>query len=63
VRVALGSDVGAGSGFSMLEEGLQAYFLLRLLGVDGLPLTAAHCCTWRPARAPWRSVWPTRSAI
>ena len=42
VRVALGSDVGAGTGFSMLKEGLQAYFVQRLLGDEGLPLTAAH---------------------
>jgi guanine deaminase len=42
VRVALGSDVGAGSGFSLLKEGLQAYFLQQLLGPDGEPLTAAH---------------------
>jgi guanine deaminase len=42
VRVALGSDVGAGSGFSLLKEGLQAYFLQQLLGPDGVPLTAAH---------------------
>ncbi len=27
VRVALGSDVGAGTGFSIFKEGLQAYFL------------------------------------
>ena len=42
VRVALGSDVGAGTGFSLLKEGLQAYFVQPLLGTDGLPLTAAH---------------------
>lgn len=42
VRVALGSDVGAGTGFSLLKEGLQAYFLQSLLGVEGLPLTATH---------------------
>ena len=36
VRVAMGSDVGAGTGFSMLKEGLQAYFMQRLLG-DVLP--------------------------
>jgi guanine deaminase len=42
VRVALGSDVGAGTGFSLLKEGLQAYFLQRLLGDDGMDLTAAH---------------------
>ena len=32
VRVALGSDVGAGTGFSLLKEGLQAYFVQSLLG-------------------------------
>jgi guanine deaminase len=42
VRVALGSDVGAGTGFCLLKEGLQAYFLQRLLGDDGHDLTAAH---------------------
>jgi guanine deaminase len=42
VHVALGSDVGAGTGFSMFKEGLQAYFLQRLLGEDGVPLTSAH---------------------
>jgi guanine deaminase len=42
VRVALGSDVGAGTGFSLLKEGLQAYFLQQLLGDDGLRLTPAH---------------------
>lgn len=42
VRVALGTDVGAGTGFSLLKEGLQAYFMQALLGADGLPLTPAH---------------------
>lgn len=42
VRVALGSDVGAGTGFSLLKEGLQAYFMQRLLGADGVALTSAH---------------------
>ncbi len=42
VRVAMGSDVGAGTGFSLLKEGLQAYFMQRLLGGEGLPLTSAH---------------------
>lgn len=42
VRVALGSDVGAGTGFSLLKEGLQAAFMQSLLGRDGLPLTPAH---------------------
>ena len=42
VRVALGTDVGAGTGFSLLREGLQAYFVQSLLGADGLPLTPAH---------------------
>jgi len=42
VRVALGSDVGAGTGFSLLKEGLQAYFVQQLLADRGLPLTPAH---------------------
>ncbi|GAA3832900.1 guanine deaminase [Nocardioides panacisoli] len=42
VRVALGSDVGAGTGFSLLKEGLQAYFAQQLLGPDGYPLGPAH---------------------
>ena len=42
VRVALGTDVGAGTSFSLLREGLQAYFMQALLGADGLPLTPAH---------------------
>jgi guanine deaminase len=42
VRVALGSDVGAGTGFSLFKEGLQAYFLQRLRGPEGVPLTSAH---------------------
>ena len=42
VRVALGSDVGAGTGFSMLKEGLQAYFMQHLLGDQGEELTSAH---------------------
>jgi guanine deaminase len=42
VRVSLGSDVGAGTGFSLLKEGLQASFMQALLGPDGLPLSPAH---------------------
>ena len=42
VRVALGSDVGAGTGFSLFKEGLQAYFVQQLLGREGHRLTAAH---------------------
>ena len=41
-RVALGSDVGGGTGFSLLKEGLQAYFFQQLLGAEGLPLTPVH---------------------
>ncbi|GAA1650544.1 guanine deaminase [Georgenia ruanii] len=41
VRVALGSDVGAGSGFCLLKEGLQAYFVQRLLGPHGVDLGPA----------------------
>ena len=42
VGVALGSDVGAGTGFSLLKEGLQAYFMQQLRGPDGVPLSPAH---------------------
>jgi guanine deaminase len=42
VGVALGSDVGAGTGFSLFKEGLQAYFVQQLLGRQGHPLTPVH---------------------
>jgi guanine deaminase len=42
VRVALGSDVGAGSGFCLLKEGLHASFVQQLLGPQGVRLDAAH---------------------
>jgi guanine deaminase len=42
VRVALGSDVGAGTGLSLFKEGLQAYFVQKALGDDGVALTSAH---------------------
>ena len=42
VGVALGSDVGAGTGLYMPKEGLQAYFLQQLLGTDGLALNPVH---------------------
>ncbi len=41
VRFGLGTDVGAGTGFGILKEGLQAYLLQRL-SADGYPLTAVH---------------------
>lgn len=42
VTVALGSDVGAGTGLFMPKESLQAYFMQQLLGPAGLPLTPVH---------------------
>ncbi|GAA4009884.1 guanine deaminase [Deinococcus rubellus] len=42
VRVSLGTDVGGGTGFSMLKEGLQAYFMQQLLGKSGAALEPAH---------------------
>ena len=42
VRVALGSDVGAGTGFSLFKEGLQAYFVQQLLGREGHKLSSRH---------------------
>ncbi|WP_018157897.1 guanine deaminase [Demetria terragena] len=50
VRMALGSDVCAGTGFSLLKEGLQAYFLQQLQGEEGFPLTSAHLL-WLATRA------------
>ena len=42
VRVALGSDVGAGTGFSLFKECLQAYFFQQLLGREGHRLGVSH---------------------
>lgn len=42
VPIALGSDVGGGTGFSLLKEGLQAYFMQQLLGEHGYPLAPVH---------------------
>jgi guanine deaminase len=42
VRVALGTDVGAGAGLFLPKEALQAYFIQQLLGPAGLPLTPVH---------------------
>lgn len=40
VRVALGTDVGGGTGFSLFKEAVQAYFMQRLRSEDGVDLTA-----------------------
>lgn len=42
VHVSLGTDVGGGTGFSMLKEGLQAHFMQQLMGPEGVPLSPAH---------------------
>ena len=42
IHVALGSDVGAGSGLFLPKEALQAYFIQQLLGPAGMSLTPAH---------------------
>ena len=41
VRCALGTDVGGGTGFGMLKEGLEAYLLQRI-APDGMLLDAGH---------------------
>ncbi len=41
VRFALGTDVGGGTGFGMLKEGLQSYMLQRVSGT-GVMLNSAH---------------------
>jgi len=42
VRVALGSDVGAGTGFGVLKEGLMAYSMQMLLPGEGVRLGPAE---------------------
>ena len=41
VRLSLGTDVGGGTGFGILKEGLQAYMLQRLM-LEGAQLNPAH---------------------
>ena len=41
MRCALGTDVGGGTGFGMLKEGLQAYLLQRV-APGGMLLDAGH---------------------
>jgi guanine deaminase len=43
VRVALGTDVGGGTGFGMLKEGLQAHLMQRV-STDGMTLDPARLC-------------------
>jgi len=43
VHCALGTDVGGGTGFGMLKEGLQAHLMQRV-AKDGLLLTPAQLC-------------------
>lgn len=45
VRFALGTDIGGGTGYGMLKEALQAYFMQRMMpraGLEGLMLTPAQ---------------------
>ncbi|HWD68641.1 MAG TPA: guanine deaminase [Solirubrobacteraceae bacterium] len=42
VHVALGCDVGAGTGYSLFKEGLQAYFAQQQRGADGVALGPQH---------------------
>ncbi|WP_025776995.1 guanine deaminase [Brevibacterium sp. VCM10] len=42
IRVALGSDVGAGTGFNLLKEGVQSYFMQQLDPSGGVALNSAH---------------------
>jgi guanine deaminase len=55
VRVALGTDVGAGTGLSMLAEGLMAYQVQMLSGTDAVPLS--------PARLLWLATGAGASAL
>jgi guanine deaminase len=42
IRVGLGTDVGAGTGLSLLKEGLAAHGVQMLLGGEGVRLSPAH---------------------
>jgi guanine deaminase len=42
VRVGLGTDVGAGTGLSLLKEGLAAHDMQMLQGSEGVRLSPAH---------------------
>ena len=42
IGVALGFDVGAGTGLFLPKEALQAYIVQRMLGQDGMNLTPVH---------------------
>ena len=42
VGCSLGTDVGGGTGFGMLKEGLQAYLMQRLANSSGAALSPAH---------------------
>jgi guanine deaminase len=42
VRVGLGTDVGAGTGLSLLKEGLAAHDVQMLQGAEGVRLSPAH---------------------
>ena len=63
VRVSLGSDVGAGTGFSLLKEGLQAYFMQNVLGDVGLALTSARSASYSSATTRSTSSWVTVSPV
>ena len=52
VRVALGTDVGAGTSFSLLREGLQAYFVQSLLGLGTGGLFGAGPGGGQPTKIP-----------
>ncbi|MFN2321466.1 MAG: guanine deaminase [Trueperaceae bacterium] len=49
VRVALGTDVGAGASLSMCGEATAAYAGQMLLGAEGAPLGVAHLLWWATA--------------
>jgi guanine deaminase len=42
IGIALGTDVGAGSGLFMPKEALQAYFIQQMLGQGAMKLTPVH---------------------
>ena len=62
VKCALGTDVGGGTGFGMLKEGLQAYLMQRLARGWRAADSGASAVLWRHARGRWHWAWKKRSA-
>jgi hypothetical protein len=59
VNVGLGTDVGAGTSFSLLNTLNEAYKVMQL---QARACTRSSRCTWPPSAAPAHCAWTTGSA-